>query len=61
MMENVIDNLVNVDFVDSLDEKMEDSVNSRDSSMYFFSVEQLEFLQDVIEIMEIDDSLFLFN
>lgn len=61
MMENVIDNLVNVDFVDSLDEKMEDFVNSRDSSMYFFSVEQLEFLQDVIEIMEIDDSLFLFN
>lgn len=39
MMENVIDNLVNVDFVDSLDEKMEDFVNSRDSSMYFFSVE----------------------
>lgn len=61
MMENVTDNPANADSADSLDEKMEDSANSRDSSMYFPSAEQSESSQDAIETMETDDSLFLSN
>lgn len=61
MMENVTDNPANADSADSLDEKMEDSANSRDSSMYFPSAEQSESSQDAIETMETDDSLFSSN
>lgn len=61
MMENVIENPSNADSADSLDVKMEDSANSRDSSEYFPSAEQSESSQDAIETMETDDSLFLSN
>lgn len=61
MMENVTDNQANADSADSLDEKMEDSANSRDSSMYFPSAEQSESSQEAIETMETDDSLFSSN